>query len=203
MTVSVCTCETGLPPREDWNDSVTETGTPLPFLSAFFSAFAADVLGFNVKLTLPEPATALLPLAKMIFAGRHLPASLMKPLLHWLLDANAPNLPFWKVASQLKVPRSATASLNVIAPVAGLKVPTRAVNAPFGVTATVVSAVDVGVAAGPDGAAAAGGGGCGGGGGGGGGEATVMAWPVDGPVASVSASFGVIVTVYSPAVAYV
>lgn len=98
------------------------TGSAFLCLTAFLSAFSADALGLSVKLTRPEAVTGLLPLAKTILDGRHLPFSLMKSDLHLvLLDANAPNFPFWNVSSHENVPGSPTDSVNVIAPVVGLK----------------------------------------------------------------------------------
>jgi hypothetical protein len=122
LTISDCVCETGLPPSDDWNVSLIVTGRPLRCLSAVLTAFSAEALGLSVNLTVPAAVTVLLPLANTIFAGRHLPLSLMKPVLHFLLpDANAPNPPFWKVSNQENVPGSPTDSVNVIAPVVGLK----------------------------------------------------------------------------------
>ena len=82
-------------------------GQPRLCLSASWSALSADAVGLTVKLKLPAAATARLPFAKMTSAGRHLPASLTWPLLHFLvLAANAPNFPFWKVISHAQPPGS-------------------------------------------------------------------------------------------------
>src|SRR3977135_3791917 len=100
-----------------------ETGRPFFCLRAFFSAFNADALGFAVNVTAPGPGTALLPRAKTIVEGRHLPFSRTKPFLHFAEPAaKTPNLPFWNVSSQLKVPGSATAPVRVITPVLALNV---------------------------------------------------------------------------------
>jgi hypothetical protein len=120
LTSTDCTCDTGAPPSDDWNVSTTETESPFFCFSAFFSAFNAEALGLSVTLTLPAAAKAVLPFAKAIFAGRHLPASLTWPALHLLADANAPNLPFGNVATHVKVPGSRTVLVNVIAPVFAL-----------------------------------------------------------------------------------
>src|SRR2546429_1677315 len=97
--------DTGAPPAVAWNVSVAVTRTPLWRLKALRSAFSPDADGLAVKVTRPAPSTARLPLAKTILAGRHLPLSLTKPGLHLeTLAANTPNLPFWKVSSQLNVP---------------------------------------------------------------------------------------------------
>jgi len=101
--------------------------------------------------------------------------------LHLLADANAPNLPLAKVATQLNVPGSETASLSVITPVLALTLLAFAVKMLFGggVVAAIVAAE---AREGVGGLAA-------------GGEATVTAWLVDGPVEPVSVSIGVIVHV--------
>ena len=113
--------------------SCTATRRPLFCLSAFLSAFIAEALGLTVKVTWPGAETALLPFAKTIRDGRHLPPSLIKPLRHFVvLAAKTPNFPFWKVNSQLKVPGSPTASVNVIAPVLGFIAATSELKAPAG-----------------------------------------------------------------------
>ena len=146
-----------------------------------------------MKPTVPAPATASLPLANTILAGRHLPASLIEPALHPLADANAPNLPFWNVASQLNVPGSATVSLKVIAPVAGLRLPACAAKALSGGAIVRGAATVLLIVAEleldedePDAGCCGSGGGTG---------RTVTLWLVDGPLEPVSASSGVIVTV--------
>ena len=194
------------PPREERNDSATETGTPSPFFSAFFSAFSAEALGLSVKLTAPAAATGRLPLANTIFAGLHLPASFTRPALQ-RLDAKAPNRPLANVASQLNVPGSATLAVKEIAPVAGISVPARATNALSGAGVSWVfvstgsetgacvedEVDDVGVVGleGPGGVGTTPVGV---------GE-TVTVAPAAAAVEPVRPSFGVIVTVYSPTAA--
>ena len=57
-----------------------------------------------------------------------------RPFLHFVLfEANAPNLPFWKVSSQLNMPGSFTDSVKVMAPVLELRVTPRAVKLLSGV----------------------------------------------------------------------
>jgi len=78
----------------------------------------AERVGLTVKLTAPAARTVMLPLANTIRAGRHLPPNLMKPLPHLtFLDAQTPNLAFWNVSTQLKVPALASDPVKVIAPV--------------------------------------------------------------------------------------
>src|SRR6185437_7863288 len=148
LTITVFGWDTGLAPSEDRNVSTIATGTPLCCLSARFSALSADALGFRVTLTRPGAPTALPPLAKTIFAGRHRPPSLICPSLHLLLDAKAPNLPFGKVASQLSLPGLRIDVVSVIAPVLALIVARAVVNALLGVTVRVVVATGVVAAAG-------------------------------------------------------
>ncbi|MFI5038061.1 MAG: hypothetical protein ACHP93_06230, partial [Solirubrobacterales bacterium] len=98
------------------------TGRLFFCLNAFFSALRADGVGLSTKLTVPDDVTLLLPLAKTIFDGRHLPPSLTnKPVLHLATVApNTPNFPFWNVSSHLNVPGSTTDSVNVIVWLVGL-----------------------------------------------------------------------------------
>src|SRR5947209_4324305 len=102
FTVTVCTRDTAAPPWADWKLSVTTTGMPRRRRSAFLRAFAADAVGLIVNVTLPGSETDLRPRANTILAGRHLPASRIRPALHFALEAaNTPKRPFWKVKSQL------------------------------------------------------------------------------------------------------
>src|SRR5947209_5280159 len=127
LTVIVCVRETGLPPSEDWKVKLAVTRRPFFCLRAFLRAFSADGLGRSLKSTTPA-ATDAVPRAKTTFDGRHLPASRTKPDLHLLLDANTPNLPFWKVSSQLNLPEFVIDSTNVTFPVAASKELAPAVN---------------------------------------------------------------------------
>jgi hypothetical protein len=118
LSISVCVCETGLPPREDWNVKLAVTRTPFFCLSAFLSNFSADTLGLSLKITVPA-GTVADPSLKTILDRRHLPRSRRKPVLHLPLDANTPNFPFGTVISQLNVPGSVMNSVKITLPLDG------------------------------------------------------------------------------------
>ena len=131
---NVTVWETGLPPRADWNVKVSVTTRPFFCLRALLSALTADALGLSTNRTVPAPATAWLPFANTIFAGRHLPPSLTVPALHFAVAAKTPNFPFWKVSNQLKVPGSDTVCAIVTVPFFGLTDAVAALKLLFGGT---------------------------------------------------------------------
>jgi len=153
-------CVTGAPPSADWNLIVNVTGTPFLCLAAFLRAFRPAAVGVIANATGPAAATAFEPFPNATFAGRHLPLSLILPTLHFAeRDANTPNLPFGNVADQRKLPRLATVTLTVIAPVFVLKLacpakPLSGVGLGFGAGAGSLGGSGVGPATGGAGAAA-------------------------------------------------
>ena len=93
------------------------------------------LVGLTVNVTLPAFATVSLPRANRTFAGRQRPFSLIEPALHFFaVAAKTPNFPFSKVKTQLKVPGSATDSVNVIAYVARLSVAPSTLKLLLGIT---------------------------------------------------------------------
>src|SRR2546426_11994815 len=95
----------------------------------------AERVGLIVTLIAPAAGTLWLPFANTIRAGRHLRLNLMEPLPHLTFrDAKTPNLPFWNVSSQLKVPARASEPVKVIAPVVAFTLKLRTLKSLFDVS---------------------------------------------------------------------
>src|ERR1700758_1613762 len=119
MTI-VKVCEIAAPPCAGWKVTVTDTGRPRRRRRALAIALRPARVGMSTSFTEPGEATALLPLAKTIADGRHLPRSFTKPRRHFeALAAKTPKRPLANVESHLNMPPPETDAENVITPLAG------------------------------------------------------------------------------------